>query len=363
MRFHWFAQVTYPHLGADFPDRFSSTWVDVLPSAADPRKIGETYHMFLRLLRHADAMGFDGLAVNEHHQTPFAMTPSPNLMASVLASSTENAAILVIGDSLALYNPPIRVAEELGFVDCLSGGRLIAGFVVGTPMDGSYSYGVPPVEVRDRFAEARELIVRAWREPEPFSFNGKYTKLRYVNPWPRPVQNPPPIWVPGTGSPETWDLVLDEDYGYGHLSFTGIHAAKPSIDGFWDHVEERGFEVNPNRMAFTQMVCVADSDAEAEREYASAVRHFFSHNKIAPRFGQAPGYASLRSMRHRFDLAAKSNGSTRATLADVQRVGEMGFWEMDEKGIIIAGGPERVRQRLRELATTLRVGQLISMLH
>ena len=43
--------------------------------------------------------------------------------------------------------------------------------------------------------------------------------------------------------------------------------------------------------------------------------------------------------------------------------GEMSFWEYDEKGYIIAGTPERVRQRIRELATSLRVGQLIPTLH
>ena len=40
-----------------------------------------------------------------------------------------------MGNSLALYNPPIRVAEEFAMLDCISGGRLIAGFPVGTPMD------------------------------------------------------------------------------------------------------------------------------------------------------------------------------------------------------------------------------------
>ena len=43
--------------------------------------------------------------------------------------------------------------------------------------------------------------------------------------------------------------------------------------------------------------------------------------------------------------------------------GEMSFWEYDEKGYIIAGTPERVEQRIRELATELRVGQLIACLH
>jgi alkanesulfonate monooxygenase SsuD/methylene tetrahydromethanopterin reductase-like flavin-dependent oxidoreductase (luciferase family) len=43
--------------------------------------------------------------------------------------------------------------------------------------------------------------------------------------------------------------------------------------------------------------------------------------------------------------------------------GEMSFWEYDEKGYIVAGTPDRVAQRLRELATELRVGQLIASLH
>ena len=42
---------------------------------ADPRRVGENYRMFIRLMQQADREGFDGLAVNEHHQTPFAMTP------------------------------------------------------------------------------------------------------------------------------------------------------------------------------------------------------------------------------------------------------------------------------------------------
>lgn len=363
MKFHWFAEVTYPHLGSDFPERVDSAWVDASPALVDSGQVGETYRMFLRLMQEADKVGFDGLAVNEHHQTPFAMTPSPNLMASVLAATTENAAILVIGDSLALYNPPIRVAEEMGYLDCLSGGRLIAGFVVGTPMDASYSYGIPPGEIRERFSEARELIMRGWAAEKPFAFNGKYTQLRYVNPWPRPIQKPPPVWVPGTGSPETWDLVLDEGYCYGHLAFTGLHTAKPSVDGFWNRVEERGLDINPNRMAFTQIICVSDTDAEAEADYHEAVKYFYTHNKIAPRFAQGPGYVSAKAQRLRAETAARSVKNSIVSPSDIQRVAEMDFWELDEKGFIIAGSPERVRQRVYELATTLRVGQLVTCMH
>src|SRR5215213_6754807 len=364
MKFHWFAEVTYPHLPADFPQRYHSAWVDPPPHLMDPVKVGETYRMFIRLMEHADRAGFDGLAVNEHHQTAFAMTPSPNLLAATLASNTENAAILVIGDSLALYNPPIRVAEELAYLDCLSGGRLIAGFVFGTPMDSVFSYGTPPIELRERFHEARNLILRAWKEPEPFAHNGRYSKLRYVNIWPRPIQTPPPIWVPGSGSTETWDLVIDENYCYGHLSFSGLKPAKPLVDGFWEYVDQRGGDTNPNRMAFTQICCVAETDAQAERDYYEAVKYFYTHNSVAPGFLSPPGYTTTASMKAQMDRAAQVGGSG-FTNEDRLRAarGEMSFWEYDEKGFIIAGTPARVRQRIRELATSLRVGQLIPTLH
>ena len=361
MKFHWFAEVTYPNLSMEDVKQHH-TWVDAPASLHDPLKVGETYRMFIRLMELADRCNFDGLAVNEHHQTPFAMSPSPNLLAASLAGTTKNAAILIIGDSLALYNPPTRVAEEMAYLDCLSEGRVIAGFVYGTPMDSTFVYGVPPIELRDRFREARELILKAWDEPEPFAFNGKYNKLRYVNIWPRTVQKPrPPIWVPGSGSVETWDLVIDEDYCYGHLSFSGLRSAKPLVDGFWEYVDQRGGNMNPNRMAFTQICCVAETDAQAEQDYAEAVNYFYNRQNVNPAFAQPPGYRTVKSIAH--DIAMRGQG----TLTNEDRLraarGEMSFWEYDEKGYIIAGTPERVRQRIRELATDLRVGQLIPTLH
>ena len=361
MKFHWFAEVTYPNLSMEDVKQHH-TWVDAPASLHDPLKVGETYRMFIRLMELADRCNFDGLAVNEHHQTPFAMSPSPNLLAASVAGTTKNAAILIIGDSLALYNPPTRVAEEMAYLDCLSEGRVIAGFVYGTPMDSTFVYGVPPIELRDRFREARELILKAWDEPEPFAFNGKYNKLRYVNIWPRTVQKPrPPIWVPGSGSVETWDLVIDEDYCYGHLSFSGLRSAKPLVDGFWEYVDQRGGNMNPNRMAFTQICCVAETDAQAEQDYAEAVNYFYNRQNVNPAFAQPPGYRTVKSIAH--DIAMRGQG----TLTNEDRLraarGEMSFWEYDEKGYIIAGTPERVRQRIRELATDLRVGQLIPTLH
>jgi alkanesulfonate monooxygenase SsuD/methylene tetrahydromethanopterin reductase-like flavin-dependent oxidoreductase (luciferase family) len=362
MKFHWFAEVTYPGLPPDLMERRVPTWVNTPASLIDSHKVGEIYRMFIRLMQQADRDGFDGLAVNEHHQTAFALTPSPNLLAASLAATTENAAILIIGDSLALYNPPTRVAEEIAYLDCLSGGRVIAGFVFGTPMDSVFAYGNAPVELRERFHEARKLILRAWEETEPFASNGKYHQLRYVNVLPKPIQKRPPIWVPGSGSLETWDLVLDENYCYGHLSFSGLHSAKPMVDAYWEYVAAKGGDTNPHRMAFTQLVCCAATEKEAEEKYYEAVRYFYRNNIVDPGFVTPPGYTTVRSQQA---MAAhvKSAGGLKPEDRARAAKGEMSFWEYDEKGYIIAGTPERVRQRIEALAKDLRIGQLIGCLH
>ena len=85
------------------------------------------------------------------------------------------------------------------------------------------------------------------------SFNGKYTQLRYVNLWPRPLQQPhPPVWIPGSGSIETWDFCAEYDYQYSFLSFFGYLAARKVADGYWNVIANKGKPLNPYSMAFAR---------------------------------------------------------------------------------------------------------------
>jgi alkanesulfonate monooxygenase SsuD/methylene tetrahydromethanopterin reductase-like flavin-dependent oxidoreductase (luciferase family) len=369
VKFHWFAEVTYPHLPPDFAEKHASSWVDVPRSLYNPAEGQKVYEAFLNEYEYADKMGFDSIAVNEHHQYAGAMTPSPNLFASILARNTKQAAILIIGDSIAMYNPPVRVAEEMAMIDVISGGRVIAGLVLGTPMDSAFCYGIPPTQIRDRWHEAHDLILKAWSSPEPFSFNGKYTKLRNVNIWPQPIQQPrPPIWVPGGGSVETWELTNENNYCYGHLSFSGLQKAKPVVDGYWDFVDQAGGDMNPHRFAFTQIVCVSETDAQAEKDYKEAVEYFYRFAQRVPRqFAAAPGYQTPRSMAHAAELAKRGasvneRGAAGGDSLQKARTGQLTFKEFVDDGFVIAGSPATVVDKIRELATTLRIGQLITML-
>ena len=73
----------------------------------------------------------------------------------------------------------------MAMLDCISGGRFVGGFPVGTSMDTNFAYGQTPLTLREKYREGHDLIIKAWTEPEPFAFNGKYNQLRYVNIWPR----------------------------------------------------------------------------------------------------------------------------------------------------------------------------------
>jgi alkanesulfonate monooxygenase SsuD/methylene tetrahydromethanopterin reductase-like flavin-dependent oxidoreductase (luciferase family) len=357
MKFSWFHLMPYRWLPQDFRERYHSVWVDLPNGLYDPERGHELYNEYLDMLEYADEMGFDAVGVNEHHQNAYGMMPSPNLMAAALARRTRHAMILVLGNSIALYNPPVRVAEEMAMLDVMSGGRLIAGFPVGTSMDINYCYGQNPATVRDKYREGHDLVIKAWREREPFAWNGKYTKLRYVNLWPRPIQQPhPPVWIPGLGSIETWDWCVDHAYNYSYLSFSGYKRAQKMLEGYWERLAARGSEANPYSCAFFQQVCISDTDASCEREWWPHVDYFF--NKclhLYPGTSEAPGYRSEASLRA--GVVAQAGNTN-------QNMGRNKTWkELVDERYIVAGSSATVRQQLEELARSLRVGHLLFGLH
>ncbi len=358
MKFTWFHLMPYRYLPDDFTEKYHSVWVDIPRDLYDPRIGHQLYNEYLDSLEFADRMGFDGLGVNEHHQNAYGLMPSPNIMAAALARRSSNANLVVLGNSIALYNPPIRVAEEFAMLDVISGGRLVAGFPVGTSMDTNFCYGEPPATLRERYYEAHDLIIKAWTEKDVFAFNGKFTKLRYVNLWPKPIQQPhPPIWIPGGGSIETWDFCGRNAYQYSYLSFFGYRHGRRVTDGYWHALDRLGKEGNPYSLGFAQILAVADTDEEAEREYGPHVDYFFNRClHVFGGFAEAPGYRTLDSIKSGFlgQIGKQTTGFDAG--------GKKTWKDLVEQGYIIAGSPKTVRDRLTEAVKTLRCGHLMCLM-
>ena len=112
-------------------------------------------------------------------------------MAAALTRRTTQARIMVLGNAIGIRGNPLRVAEEIAMLDLLSGGRVDSGFVRGIGWE-YFGHSVNPVKSRSRFNEAHDLIIKAWTSPEMFSWYGENYEYRYVNLWPRPLQQPHP---------------------------------------------------------------------------------------------------------------------------------------------------------------------------
>jgi alkanesulfonate monooxygenase SsuD/methylene tetrahydromethanopterin reductase-like flavin-dependent oxidoreductase (luciferase family) len=345
MRFFSFHLMPYPALPADYD---GPAWITCPNQLFDPAVGARVYNQYLDQLIYAEALGFDGVCVNEHHQNAYGLMPSPNLMASILARQTSRVKIAVVGNALPLYNPPTRVAEEFAMIDCLSGGRLIAGMVVGGGPE-YYSFSMNPAYARERFQEAHDLIKRAWTEPGPFEFYGKHYKLRYVNSWPRPVQKPhPEIWIPGAGSLETVEFVARHHYAYMGIPYFHINVFERMFRMLREACDKEGYAADPLQSGWLEPIYVAETDDQARREYEDHFWYFVK--RLLPGINTSPpGYTSLRS----YESIIKGAKSFAINLTS---------WdEVVEGQYAIVGSPQTVAEKLAENLRRLGTGNLLGL--
>ncbi len=302
-----------------------------------------TYAEHLTAWEEIDRLGFDGLGFNEHHCSPYGLMNSPNLMAASAAQRTKRVKLLIYGNLLPLHEP-LRLAEELAMIDCLSGGRLISGFARGIPREYQV-HNVKLADSRARFEEAYDIIIRAWTE-EVFSYTGKFWSYKDVALWPRPVQQPhPPVWIPVTGSKELIEFAARHDI----VITPGLRPGglqEDIIRYYAKCAAQYGRRVTPDHLSIGINAYVADSKAQAVKENGPYFLYFnrtlFSHgNFTETSLGQAAGYMSKASIDYvrpeNLREVERSRQDFRTmTLEDVARQAEHMAW----------GTPKEVAERI-----------------
>ena len=349
LTFHYFHLMPWPDLPADFDEHYDSAWVTLPNSNYDPIKGHALYNRYLDEIERADKLGWDSVIVNEHHQNAYGTMPSPNIMAAALTQRVKRAKIGIVGNALPLHDDPLRVAEEIAMLDVLSGGRIISGFVRGTGME-YFSYNINPTLSRERMDEAHDLIIQAWTRPGPFAFEGDHYNYRYVNIWPRPIQQPhPPIWMPGTASLETIDFAARHKYPYMTV-FMPMDQRKRAYELYRRLAEEKyGYEAQPEQLAFCVPCVIAETDELAMREGEKYVMWLFRKAmKVRTEFFMPPGYMSVRSVK-----AAIENGASFGQ-------GDKSFKELVETGVVIAGSPATIVEKLSYYTDVLHAGMLVT---
>ena len=322
----------------------------------DPKVAAKTYEEHLQAWTLMDELGYDGIGFNEHHTSPYGLMNSPNLMVAAAAQRTKRLKLLVYGNLLPIHDP-LRLAEELAMVDCLSEGRLISGFARGIPREHNV-YHVSMKDSRPRFEESWEIIKRAWTE-EVFSYEGVYWSYKNVAIWPRPYQQPhPPVWLPVTGSKESIQFAGREDIPITPGLVPHLGVRHDIVNYYAQCLNENGHHITPNHLILPADAFVADSRPKAVKQAGPYSLYFnqtlFSHGNITEAsLQQQQGYINSDAYdyvrpENRAFMSGNRENYRNMTLEDVERNENLAW-----------GPANEVRDRLLESAEAVGANILL----
>jgi len=322
----------YTHLTAE-QKQHESLWVDFPNRYYDPKAGLELYTRYISELVLADKLGYDAVVVNEHHNTAYSMMPSCTLMAATLIPQIRRAKICVFGVPVNLVTPN-RLAEEYAMLDVLSNGRLEIALPLGTGME-YWANPFNPATARARFRESVDIMIQAWTEDGPSSYQGEFYNYRYLNVWPKPMQKPyPKLAIVGTGSPETIEFAAQRGWGYASVFVPTAQQVK-TFAAMREMSARHGHEMTPDKALVNTIIYVAESDEQAEREAREHIEYYFTTAlRTTPRYLAPPGYISLDQFR------------IRASAANLH--GGFSWKDMTENWRVVCGTPQHVAEKLTQ---------------
>lgn len=149
----------------------------------------------------ADQVGLDVFGVGEHHRKDYACS-APAVLLAAAASQTKQIR-LTSAVSVLSSDDPVRVFQEFSTLDAISNGRaeIMAGrgsFIESFPL-----FGYDLKDYDELYEEKLDLLLKI-RESEMVTWSGKHRpSIQNRGVYPRPVQNPLPVWIASGGTPES----------------------------------------------------------------------------------------------------------------------------------------------------------------
>jgi probable LLM family oxidoreductase len=246
----------------------------------------------------ADQLGLDVFAIGEHHRPDF-LVSSPAVVLAAIAVKTErirlSSAVTVLSS-----DDPVRVFQDFAHVDLLSGGRaeIMAGrgsFIESFPLFG---YDLDDYDAL--YAEKLELLLQIRRSTH-VTWSGRLrAPLTDAGVWPRPVQDPLPVWVAVGGSPQS--VVRAGTLGLPlTIAIIGGEPERfvPLADLYRESFAKAGHDPAEARLAINTHAFVGDSSAAADAAFAPS--YLTMMNRIGRERGWPPAgqaqYEALRSSR------------------------------------------------------------------
>jgi probable LLM family oxidoreductase len=248
----------------------------------------------------ADELGLDLFAVGEHHRPDF-LVSSPAVTLAAIAAKTKrirlSSAVTVLSS-----DDPVRVFQQFAHLDLISGGRaeIMAGrgsFIESFPL-----FGYDLDDYDELYAEKLDLLLKL-RSSEPVTWSGKHrAPLTDAVVWPRPIQDPLPVWVAVGGTPQS--VVRAGTLGLPlTLAIIGGEPRRfvPLVDLYRRAWEAAGHDLAEAKVAINTHAFVGRSTEESDAAFAH------SYLQMMNRIGRERGWPS--SGRPEYDALRSPQGA------------------------------------------------------
>jgi alkanesulfonate monooxygenase SsuD/methylene tetrahydromethanopterin reductase-like flavin-dependent oxidoreductase (luciferase family) len=242
----------------------------------------EGFRDFIEYNVEAETLGFHSSFVVEHHFTGYGQVSATLNLLTWLGAKTRH---LRLGTAVLVlpWHNPVLLAEQAATLDLLSGGRLDFGIGKGYRYNEFAGFCVPVEEADARYAEALEVILKAWTAEEPFSHRGRFWQFENIVVEPPSAQKPhPPIWM-GAGGERSIRRVAEKGYNLLLGQYAAPQDVARAIRLYREAVEASGRAFDPMQVGVTRAFFVADSAAEKAAALDRRLQNRLRQLKLATR--------------------------------------------------------------------------------
>lgn len=267
----------------------------------------------IKLIECADQVGLDVFGIGEHHRKDF-LDSAPAIILAAAAART-NRIRLTSAVTVLSAADPVRVFQEFATLDLLSKGRAEMVVGRGSFIEAFPLFGLPLEDYDSLFAEKLDLLLKI-RDNEHVSWHGKYRPaLTGQGVYPRPVQNPFPIWLGVGGTPESFIRAGSLGLPLAVAVIGGeTHRFRPLVDLYREAGKRAGHPPDRLKVGLHSLGYIAETTQQAADDFY-------------------PGYARA------FTKIGKERGWRPVTRADYDA-------QRGPQGALIIGDPDEVVKKI-----------------
>ena len=273
----------------------------------------EAMHLLLERVVRADQVGLDVFGIGEHHRSEY-LDSTPAVILAAAAARTQRIRLTSAVTVLSAADP-VRVFQSFATLDLISQGRAEMVVGRGSSIEAFPLFGFDLDDYDELFAEKLGLLLTI-RDNEHVRWSGKFRPaLTGQGVYPRPLQNPLPIWLGVGGTPQSFVRAGELGLPLMVAIIGGeTHRFRPLIDLYREAGRQAGHSPGQLKVGLHSLGYVAPTTE-------AAVEEFY------------PGYART------FTNRARERGGSPVTRAQFDA-------QAGPRGALLVGNPEEVAEKI-----------------